>query len=364
MFICFSIIGKLFSETYSFNIRSFNKFWYIVIFGGVAGLRHISVGTDTELYAQLFLRSGKTFTLENFFNSKYPVYDFYSSILYRVNDNTQIMIFVNSLIIIWCVGYFINKVSLQPFVSYILYITLYFYFTSMNISRQYLAVSFLLLGVTALLNKKEKIFFVFYVLAALTHSTAIIGIVFFILFKIKWNNKKYAVLTIICTLGPFFIDRALILFVRFFPAYEMYGNAQSTTDNIASQSEGNKIILSLFYLVFLIVGLYIRKYIDTHGKKKFDFMTAIAFIGVIIGILFYNNILISRMEMYFTVFFTIYIAEIVEYFSRIYIKNTRNKSTSKALIYFTIILISLIPMFFQLNKGLSGVTPYKFFWNS
>lgn len=363
IFIFLSIVLKAYYEINQRKSQILIIFTFIVIFGVLAGIRHFEVGTDTKLYSSLFLSSGMNSTWENIATSKYPVYDLYSSVLYRVNDNPQIMIFVNSLIIICSVGYSVKKLSLQPYTSCILYITLYFYFNSMNISRQYIAMGLLLIGVTFLLDNKIKHYFIIYVLAVLVHSTAIFGIVFYLLYRIKWTSKKFVILVILGGILPSILDKLLQLYVSFFPYYEMYGNTQSATDNITSQSEGNKILLSLFYLVFLIIGLYIRNRKEIIDQKKFDFLNAIVLMGVLIGIIFYKNILISRVEMYFTIFMIIYIPETIENFNLIYLKNIQTRKKIKFLIYFTVILISMIPMFFQLNKGISGVIPYKFFFD-
>ena len=65
-----------------------------------------------------------------------------------------------------------------------------FYCESLNMVRQSIALSFVFLGLVFLLNKNKLIYFVLIVAALLFHTSAIIGIVFFLIYIICSNPDR------------------------------------------------------------------------------------------------------------------------------------------------------------------------------
>jgi len=202
---------------------------FILVFGGMSAVRGVTVGSDTGQYLSIFREigvSGKSF-LEVVTTSKYPLYELYNSVLYRIFPNPRILIIVDSLLIAILVEAAIVNFSQYVFIPSMLYVTLYFYFYSMNISRQYIAVSMLFFATSYLLKGNDKVFFIMYILTVFIHSTAIVGIVFYIIHKVQWTQKKVIVASTVAMVMVLFSNQAIGLFTKIFPAYAMYSGIEN-----------------------------------------------------------------------------------------------------------------------------------------
>lgn len=138
------------------SVKSLMKVKFILIWLTLSvpmGLRGYSVGTDTLLYKGIFERLGQSsfssynesswfFLMWNkviyYFSSEYGVYLLITALLTNYLILKAILIFNN------------DKFSSSIYLYYILY----FYYTSFNISRQYLAIAFILFGSAMLYRKK------------------------------------------------------------------------------------------------------------------------------------------------------------------------------------------------------------------
>lgn len=348
------------------SVKNPNKNWYsglfILFFGGISAFRNHTVGTDTNLYAYLYQHMGMTSGITTLKNSKFPLYELYNVILYKLGESPQIIIIFNAFVVIILMSSVIYFWENQYFVVSILYVTLYFFFISMNISRQFVAMSILMFGVTELFKGKRVKFWTFYFMAILIHSTAVIGIVFYVLFRIKWTFRKNLILIGLTAATLLLYSKLVNLFIIIFPIYGGYlGESRGIT--LETQSNGNQLILTLFYLMFVILGNYfIARDYDLNYKdyQKLRFLNAIMIISTMIGIFFYNNILINRISIYFTIYAILYIPKILKLISKKLTKNIFKQKIILNYLDLVTIIITFIPMIFQLAKNISGVVPYSF----
>lgn len=353
-----SLLLKIIQDGGLMKVRKFYIIAFAMIFGIVSALRNVTVGVDTRLYTILFGQMGYSY---DFVHSKYPLYEMLNVGLHHISDNPQILTACNSILITICISLGINQFSKNTFLSGFLYVSLYFYFYSMNISRQYLALGILLVAVIRLFKNKPIHFFILYIAAVLVHSTAIVGGIFYVIYKIKWNIKKYAILTFVVISSFLLYDKLIELFIRFFPIYGGYFSENSNGVTLLSQSEGNKILLTFFYLIYLILGIFISYKYQDKLDIKFEFLTAVMIISVVSGLIFSKNILIGRIELFFTLYIIFYIPEVNYYLSKLFSKSLNDQKIYLYLLNFFVLAISVVPMVFQLMKNISGVVPYEIF---
>lgn len=363
LFVIFSLVLFLLSKISIVNSKNIYLLPFMLIFGSISMFRDVGVGVDTELYTRLFNGTQGVLKLDTLMQSKYPLYELYSSLMYKISNNPNMIIFSNAFIVIVGITIIIRKLSPNTFVSAFLFISFYFYFHSLNLSRQYIALVLLWIGITYLMKNRNFCFLFFYVCATLVHSTAIIGIVFYLLYKINWNKLRYFILTIITMILPLIMNSLLYLFVKVFPKYSFYLNTQSGSDSLSSQGQGNKIYLTLFYALFLILGLFLQSKLKYNKKTKFAFYNAIMIIACTLGIVFSKDVIMSRIEFYFSILIIIYIPEVINELFKFLAANKENKNLYESISFVFIILISLVPMLYQLAGNISGVTPYSSFLN-
>ncbi len=172
----------------------------VIILSLVAGLRSSSVGTDTAGYA---------LNLYDLACEKKSFISFYSSSWYRVwrwvNVNSfeigyllivwiarklgsfQFLLFINSILIVGPFYYALAKKKDELYIPICLAFYMLVYFNvSLNLMRQCVAVSFVFLAVVALYNPKKSMLqqqsaYVSLLIALLFHSSAIIGLVPFLI---------------------------------------------------------------------------------------------------------------------------------------------------------------------------------------
>lgn len=362
LYIFFGVIISI-----SFNKQASKKIQsllMIIIFGSISAARAVSVGTDTQLYNNLYNWDYEAGNWYKILGSKYPLYSLYTYLLHFVSSKSQIIVAVTSLIIIVTVTISIYYYSDNVLLSNILYVTLYFFFNSMNISRQFLAIGILMIATVCLNQKKPCFFWVLFIFAYLIHSTAFIGIVFFIIHSINWNKKRSTLFGAFMVILLTFYQKILNAFMVFFPSYLMYGSTSNVTgvETLSSHSNGGTLLLTMFYIGFICIAALCKVRFKDEGRRdRFTFLTHVMLVAVIFELLFYKDILMTRVFLYLSIFSIIYIPEVIELFI-INIDTTHmNRYLIRLLIIFGLIATTFIPLYVQLNKNLSDVIPYTTF---
>lgn len=341
--------------------RLFQSLSMIVILGGLSAARAVSVGADTQLYNNLY---SWDFEAGDWQSSKYPLYSLYTYCLHFISSNPQIIIAMNSLIIVTLVAITIYSYSENVFLSNILYVTLYFFFNSMNISRQFLAIGILLVATVYLNKNKIWLFWILYIVACLVHSTALVGIVFFVIHVIHWNKTRFILSGALGIVLLIFYKIILNLFIVFFPAYSMYsiGTSDTHVETLSSQSNGGTLLVTIFYLLFICIATLCKvRFQDENREKRFTFLTVVMIIAVMFGIIFYKNILMTRVISYLSIFSIVYIPEVIDLFILNIDTTSVNRWYIRFLVVCGVIAITCVPLYVQLNKNLSDVIPYVSF---
>ncbi len=310
----------------------------------VMGFRDKSVGTDTILYCNIFKHNiNLEFSNMLLQNDSSFVYSLYNHALSFLTHDCSVIILFNSMIIIYLTLRFIYKSSDNVVISTLLFMLLYHFFHAMNISRQYIAVM-IIANAYEYLKKNKCIKYALWVLVAtLIHNTAIIALSMIPLAKLKNKRNKTAFLIlfmIMCLSWNYFFG----IFTSIFSHYSMYMNSFF----IDARGENKKIIITFIYFIFQILYLKCKGKINNEDEKKqLEMLHYINWIAVIIGICSVKTLLLSRIEVYFSIFNIIYMPKII------------NLQKDKILYYFAILFLLMVPMIYLLYKGTSGVVPYS-----
>ena len=160
-----------------------------------------------------------------------------------------------------------------------------------------------------------------------------------------------------------FTGKFISLFMSTFSNYSIYSNGATTT--LSTQNDGNRIFLSLFYLGMIIISIVyspnkltennISEESSTYLQRYYIFQL-LASIGTMIGLVFNRDILILRIELFFSIFLIILITytmkEILE----------KSGPIQEFIIKSVMCLLAVVPFFVQLGKNIGGMLPYVFFW--
>lgn len=250
------ILFLLFCSILSIN-KQFASYLLSVIFVVlvyIAASKDLGVGTDTINYYSSFMNVEAE---KNFF-----VYGgtqkgwYYINLFFREYLNYDLFLYFCYTIIIGGVCFYVYKCSKLPVFSMLLFFLLYFYCSSLNIMRQYIALSILLLGISYM--KRSRYVYIFFVLVAtLFHSTALFGLSFMFVDCMKIEMKKVIVTLIVLTfvLGIFFADmlNTTLYFMqtllgggfRYFAYMDAYGGERNILTNLG---------INIFFLITYILA--------------------------------------------------------------------------------------------------------------
>lgn len=271
------------------NNNQFCKFFFILI-GCLCAIRY-QIGYDYVNYKNL-IEGNYRYDIE--FDRIEPLIKSLI-VLCRNTDWTQLFFVITSIIIIGGITYFIKKESRDYKLSAFLFMCIpLFFWNSLSIIRQFVAITFALLMFMQIEKGYIKKSLLFYILAIMSHSSAILlGVVYFAK-KITLSKVQYfTFFAISFLLFPAF-KLILEFFINngYFIEYAKYLGSEDLT--------GGKVLVYLFDLFFLLILFTIPR--SSFDDTKFKYYFNIFFIGVFI----YNamssvSVLASRLTTYFLV---------------------------------------------------------------
>lgn len=302
--------------------------------------KSLSVGTDTYNYYLNFLNI-KSYLFERTYSGTQKLWYYYNIVL-KEFSNYDLFIFSCYFIIIFCFFYSFYKKSSNPVFSVLIFVLMYFYFSSFNIMRQYIALSIISVSYVFLTAKKYLIFLILIVLALGFHFSAIISLFAIVIMKI--NNLKsiciYTVVIVSFILGFYQneIIKNLITSVSLDKNYDVMGYQNyfdyfGTNRNILANIINNIVFVICYYL----------------HKDRNDFYLKMFFVSTILDNLFGSAGHASRFLLYFYISILFVFPEVL--------KHTRTKMLSWAYLFFIIIYMSFV-FYSRIINNESNVYPY------
>lgn len=171
----------------------------------VSALR-VNVGTD---YMQTYYKGFQNVINGNNFDHFEIGYKLLIYLSYFISNNPQIIFVTTSILFIVTTFYAIYNESPDVVYSVYLLVVTRYYFISMNMVKQFVAMAILLYSIKYLgLKKRNYKFWIFLIIAVLIHYSAIVGVGFWILDKISISKMKFWIIT-------FFTCIFYFIFIKF-----------------------------------------------------------------------------------------------------------------------------------------------------
>lgn len=344
--------GFLYMKTKKEKADKYIMIVAFLIFGSVMAFRSPYVGTDTYAYCNIFIQNSQM-TLPQLLQTSNPGYAVYSKLLSLISVKPQWIIIANSLTIVGLICFFIFKTSKQPFFSWYLFITGFYYFYAMNAARQFIAIAMICVGYYFLTEKKYWRAILMLLLAVSFHYTAIVAILIYVIYFFKASTTTVALFSMFAYIVAANYQWGINTFVRIFPNYVGYVYSIVGGNYV---SDGGRLPLGLFYIAFILVFIILY---FMRGRTANENMTGIFKLAMVVSVsiismfIFRYSDLFSRLEHYFSVFVIIFIPNLIdEAFDR----------KSKRLLTLAVGLVMLIPWYIRL-KGADDV-PYTVFWQN
>lgn len=302
----------------------------------ISAFRGNEVGTDTDSYIDIFMfyvigasdpHTETGFALLNQFIS-------------YISDTPQAIIIATSILINLGFMHFIYRNSKNIWLSVYLYITLFYYFFSFNLVRQFIAMSIILFAWNFLKKGKIIRFILIVLIASTFHTTALISLLLIFVYLGRKSTKLITLITISTVVAIFSTNAIFNFIVQLFPRYYGYYDA-------SNQDTGGIMPIVLYSVIFISLYLTREKQNNEH-----NLMLNIAAICAALSVLNYFHYLFYRPAFYFNVFAIILIPFIA----------TRFKGKDHLIAIYIICSLGMLYMIYYLLLGWHDVTPYRFFW--
>lgn len=342
LLLFWSLVTSLIYIIFKNNINKIflDRIYYLINYipmGIVAGIRNVSVGTDTRMYHEFFYRYGILDFDWNFFDyNKVEIgYRLLNKIIYFFTEESNIAIFFISFSLIMGFGYFILINSVNIYLSTFLFIGIGFYSETLNTIRQSIACM-ILLNAYIFLKKEQYIKWILSVLVAGTfHITALFFLVFIILKKLTKTH-----LMIITLIGiSFYI---LLLYGMELLTYLLGDNKYSYYLIANESSIGADFLRIVLFIIIIIGAFFYRKKYTYFEKKDAIIWSVFLFYAIIMTMAKYQIEIFYRMIQYFSPYLIVIFPLILSKFDSKYIK-----------IILTLFIFILVPilLYYLLNKN-------------
>ncbi len=266
----------------------------------VAGIRSVNVGVDTEQFCRAYQMIGMT-PWDNLFSSFRYEWGFLvlCKVLNYVSVNPQLLIIVSSILINVPLGVFIFRNSSSAALSTFLYIGLGLYASNMNIMREAIAVSFVLIGFEMLKANRSLLFFLFVAIASGFHQTAPFLVILWPLWRLGFNRKSILVYVILFMVAFIFAHQISNLLASLVGREQLY-NSEFTGSNYFGALL--KALLALFVAVIVLNYFRVGQRVGIQLSNVDQFYCHMLMFWILFSILGMQIQIFSRLCMYFNVF--------------------------------------------------------------
>lgn len=268
-----------------------------------------------------------------------PGYDILMRITSIFSNNNRLIFVVTSFIIIGAFFLTFEDFSINYYITVFLFVTMYFYFNSFNIIRQFIAISIIFSSLRFIRKRELMKFIIFVLLAAIFHKTALIAIIIYFIRDINLSKKKYFLITLgsimLVPLIPIFM-KALVMIVPKYKAYLNFnaGSGLGTT--------------SMIMFIILIISIHFKdKLLNNDSFNNLYINTTM--IAFIFQILSEANTLFTRVSMYFYIFTIVLIPQLIDI--------SEDKYRKKIII--GIIIFFIVFCNYLLISNVGEVVPYR-----
>ena len=324
----------------------------------VSAFRSPEIGVDTSMYYSFF--SGLNYLSEYhiwniYFEKGYILFNIIVNFIFNFN---QSIIMITSLIILILITLFIKNNSRNLWLSVYFFITLMFFYNSINILRQFIAMAIVINSIYFVRKQKLVPFLLLIGLAYSFHTSALIFIIVYFFARMKFTLKK-VLYSIFFAIGSFFVLFPIIQWVMLkLPRYSGY------TKFFQSYELGN-IINTLIYASILILSLIVNYYkkpilnnIGTnldYKRSNENIFTFIILTATILSFLSIRMSILGRIVDYFSLFSIVFIPNVISCIKDKYLRLIVTFFIMCLTFAYNIFIFIYRPEWF-------GVTPYKFFW--
>lgn len=279
---------------------------FIVLFI-IAGFRHYSVGSDTEVYKDIFESKMNLPSLSEYFDSRFELGFLYlNHFIYNyITTNYSIYLAIYSFLTLAITFFVTKKESRDAYFSLIIYYALGIYTGTMNTLRVSLAVSIIFLAYYFIKRNRNISAGISIIVASSFHLSALVFFLVYLFRKVRIGTGGLLIAGVISVLGFLGIRGIIENLLSVFSKYESYtqGNEYGDSAKLAS------ILGSIIIILVFLWGEYVFRNITL--KNSENFLRNIIILGVVFSIIAIQTVTIARIVAYFYNFIILYVPLII-----------------------------------------------------
>lgn len=327
----------------------FNLIFIIMVL--IVGLRSLEIGSDTKMYVEVFRIIRELEFNQIYMEKGYLIYNYIISYLTK---EVWFFLFISAIFMYSVIYNFIKKNSSNKIMSLYLFVSLRYFGQTMNITRQMLAFSFLLIGFEFLKKEKKIYFFLFNLIGICFHKSSVAFILIFFLKNLKFK-KIYIQLSIIIS-GIFLLFSNLIL--KQVLKFNLLSNYRDYLTSKFFSIWDFGIIFNVMVSFIVMLSYYFYYIKDQKDKEEIiNLKMWICTLSYLLSSFSLMGNVLSRVALYFMLFNIIIIPDIL--------KEVKNRIIRRFCYFFIILLFfsyHLITLY--LKPEWNYIYPYKFYWMS
>lgn len=317
--------------------------WFICLLFLLAAIRE-GIGTDYYLYNDIYMSQAEDRHKLGW------AYSLLSDFLRFLEVDYQFLIAINSLIFLSVIYYFIKIFSCYKYISLVVLLGTYTYFTSFNTFRQMTSIAIVLIALILFNTYKKKIIgILLFILSIGLHKSSFVFLPLFLLAYIKLSKVLYTSIMIVCLIAFFVIPESIKneLFYFVFKAndffYEKYDG--STFIQGAERGIANRIYFLFYWIICMSIVIKNKEQTNNHRWIEQSFLLYF----IVNSFLPYSGS-VQRI----TLFFELLIIVIIPKF--IFLHHTENVRSILKIVVISLFFVRLLHVLL-LNGG--EVVPYK-----
>ena len=257
-----------------------------------------SVGMRTAYYTDPF---GYTDTIENGFLAL-------AKFVHLFTDDGHVFLFVVAVITCSLFARFIYDNCEKVILPTYIFLCESMFMLAFNGARQILACAIAVQAYTLIKKKRWKSAAVVLLLAALIHNTALVGVVVFLIMRIKpqkeYKTFKYAIVATIAS--PFIVLLGQTILVKIFPRYAGYFLTNFWTNSLGG-------IVFLWIIEFALILIAYRRQFRTENSFASSCLVLLYLAFELMGL---QITMFSRIGWFFRVYLMIFFPSCSAYFTK------------------------------------------------
>lgn len=315
----------------------------------IAGLRHYTVGVDTQTYVTGFkIASEKSFS--QILEHKEALYYIFQTSIAKFSNNYTVFLSAIAVFFYSILGFLIYRYSKNVVLSFMIFVCMGYFFFSMTGLRQTMGLGMLLIATNFVLCQQYKIGILFVILAGLFHITSFIYFIIYpsLLIKPKHLKKYMAIIFLFSILFTQFASSLLPIVSAWFWDDDRY--------SVIEEKGGLSTLVMLILIAIFLYQMLIKRIMIKSNLNIDDKINFILYKIYLLGIPFQVATLYSpnifRLSLLFHITSIVIIPNAIA---------TIRSNYYRQLVSVMFVFILLFEFYLFTSKG-SGIQPYSFFW--